>query len=42
MNVALLNAAPCETAGRAGEGARWVWLILGALLVALLMQGLRR
>ena len=42
LNVALLNAAPGETAGRVGEGARWVWLILGALLVALLMQGLRR
>ena len=42
LNVALLNAAPGETAGKAGPGAKWVWLILGALLVAVLMQGLRR
>lgn len=42
LNMALLNAAPGETVGRAGPGARWIWVILGALLVALLMQGLRR
>ncbi len=42
LNVALLNAAPGETAGKAGACVRWAWVILGALLVALLMQGLRR